>query len=256
MNSKKILVIFILSSIIFSRKILSNEIYIKSAYFCEKNGILSCRMNLSLINNYYDKKIYFFTKINNFNTRSFAMDELYVESSKNYGYEVGFGYNLLTLDKNNFYIIPSYYKTISYREELHFTSIDDIYNKVNMKLTYTYDNNVFSMDIIYKKFFNSHKDALEFNIEKILRKTNYFSNYIGYTYNKDIRTTNEYYYIYNNIKYNLLQMDNLLDRRQTYYFKMKINFSDSFNTVCNISYIISDIHGKYYSYRFNFEFNQ
>jgi hypothetical protein len=173
-------------------------------------------------------------------------------ASNNYAYELGFRYNFLMLEQNMFYLNMSYYKALSYEESLHFTNLDYIFDKIKVGLSYNYKND-FSTHLSYEKFIDSYKNSFAMGVAKNFIKSEYFSSQIGYEYRRDIEDSADYSYTYNNIQYlHLIDTFDLLDTEKIFYYKIKITFSDMFDTAIDFRFIDSKIYGKYTSYGIGF----
>ncbi|MDR0572008.1 MAG: hypothetical protein LBG48_04125 [Rickettsiales bacterium] len=190
-----------------------------------------------------------FLHLSTFNTRDIN------GQSRNYSSSIGLKYNLLCINNNMLSLILSYYRVMSYNKLLHFTQLDEIYNKLKTGITYNYDNS-FSVGILYNKFYNSYKNSLKFFIEKTLLKNSYFISYLGYEHYRNINTSNSgtISYYYNNIQ-NLLQIKELLNREDILYWNTKVSFIKHTNISISIKFIDSLAFGKYSSIGLAFGFD-
>jgi hypothetical protein len=240
----KLLVLF-LYCVPYSRIVVANNFEMSDAFYCGK-GTVSCRAGLKF--NFGNDRLQFFNKINIFYTRPFTIGGQEFDEARNFGYELGIDYKFFTFNKSNFYISPSYYKAFSYKNELLLIGVDDIYKRINIKVEYNYAIDYFSAIASYGKLFDSYKNYLEFDVKKSLIKNKYLANYIGYTHRHDIKTANEYSYVYNNIIYRIRDIDKLLNNEYIFYYEMKIRFSKFLGTSLRAGRTHSNIYGNYYSW--------
>jgi hypothetical protein len=200
-------------------------------------------------------KAYFFGELGLFNTRSFwAAGRRFNKFNNLLTYGVGLDYNFLALGKSNFYFVSSYYNTLSSAGELYFTDVNYLYERANVKLIYGYAPNILLIGISYEKLFNGYRDSLGFNVEKSLVKNSYLDSYISYEYSHDIKTRDDYFFVYDNIIYRILSMDNLFDTKHSLHYKIKISFPDSQDILLSVGRIWSSLYGEYYSYEIGFGF--
>jgi hypothetical protein len=211
-------------------------------------GVIHNKIKMGITENIYIyNKISLFADLNIFNTRGINGQD------KNYFYNIGLKFTPLIIGKNALFFVFSYHKTISYNELLHFTHLDEIYNKVKAGVVYNHNNN-FSAGAFYSEFFDSYKNSLNFFAEKTLLKNNYFESRIGYEHYKNIGISNEpVLYNYNNILYSL-QTRKLLNEEDVLYWNIKTHFVKHTNVSTEIRLIDSKIYGRYSSASLKFGF--
>jgi hypothetical protein len=165
--------------------------------------------------------------------------------NKNRSHDVGLKYDILKMGKNTLSIILSYYKVTSYNKLLHFTEIDEIYDKLKAGLMHNYDNS-FLIGVFYNKFYDSYKNSLNFFVEKTLFENEYIKSCFGYKYYKNINISNNntILYNYNNIQ-NILRIRELLNEEDALYWSAKLSFAEHINVLINIKTIYSRRYGKY-----------
>ncbi|MDR2628741.1 MAG: hypothetical protein LBC30_01990, partial [Puniceicoccales bacterium] len=191
-------------------------------------GNVTQEVNFNIRGGTYYRKFSFFAGLKLFKVKSFFVINNNVreriQGSNNSAAELGINYNFLTIDKNRFDFSLSYYFVMDYEKSLHFIYLDEIYNKVNVGVSYNYDNDFFA-GILYGKFLDSYRDSLAFNIEKFLVRSGYFSASIGYEHRRDIKTANDYVFDRKGTRYSLYgKLEDNLDEKNMVFLKTFLNF--------------------------------
>jgi hypothetical protein len=207
-------------------------------------GNVAREVNLDILSGAYYQRFSFFAKLKLFQTKS--SPGYNIRESNNSATELGVNYNFLTIDRNKFNLALSYYSVLNYEKSLYFVHLDEIYDKINIGISYNFDDDFFA-GAFYEKFLDSYKDALAFNIEKVLVKNKYFKTSVGYGRQRDIKTTNDHVFSLRGVRYSLHNvLENYLDEKNIIFLRTHVAFL-SIDAMVRVNLVDSKIYGKYWS---------
>lgn len=160
--------------------------------------------------------------------------------SNNYFFKIYFKNKLYSYNNHKLYYTLSYKDSIKYNELLDFTYTNLIYKFFGLKIDYCSYINSIPINVFIGFYKNSKdiKDNINIGFNSYYLLSNEIKFKFGYSYNSDLKRTNNKVIIFNNI-YSKLNINSILDKYHQFLIGYELLFSNNINADLQIEYILS-----------------